>query len=119
MADSKKPVIIFDDFTTSFHWVDFQFKVKSSAMKILTPNSENDCFYYIFTAMQTISYTPSEHSRQWISRYSQFTIPFPCLEEQQKIADFLSEYDTAIQAAKDELAKWQEMKKGLLQQMFV
>ena len=41
------------------------------------------------------------------------------LEEQQKIADFLSEYYTAIQAAKDELAKWQEMKKGLLQQMFV
>ena len=43
----------------------------------------------------------------------------PCLEEQQKIADFLSEYDTAIQAAKEELEKWQELKKGLLQQMFV
>ncbi|MBR3646573.1 MAG: restriction endonuclease subunit S, partial [Lachnospiraceae bacterium] len=41
------------------------------------------------------------------------------IEEQQKIADFLSEYDTAIQAAKDELAKWQDMKKGLLQQMFI
>ncbi|WP_220106547.1 restriction endonuclease subunit S domain-containing protein [Helicobacter monodelphidis] len=36
-ADKKKPVIIFDDFTTSFHWVDFDFKVKSSAMKILYP----------------------------------------------------------------------------------
>ena len=119
IADSNKPVIIFDDFTTSFHWVDFQFKVKSSAMKILTPNSKDICFYYIFTAMQTISYIPKEHSRQWISRYSQFTIPYPCLEEQQKIADFLSEYDTAIQAAREELEKWQELKKGLLQQMFV
>ena len=34
-ASQENPVIIFDDFTTSFHWVDFDFKVKSSAMKML------------------------------------------------------------------------------------
>ena len=34
-ASKEDPVIIFDDFTTSFHWVDFDFKVKSSAMKML------------------------------------------------------------------------------------
>ena len=38
-ASKESPVIIFDDFTTSFHWVDFPFKVKSSAMKILYPKS--------------------------------------------------------------------------------
>ena len=38
-ASKENPCIIFDDFTTSFHWVDFPFKVKSSAMKILVPNS--------------------------------------------------------------------------------
>ena len=43
----------------------------------------------------------------------------PCLEEQQKIADFLSAYDEAISYAKQELDKWKELKKGLLQQMFV
>lgn len=43
----------------------------------------------------------------------------PCLEEQQKIADFLSAYDEAIRYAKQELDKWKELKKGLLQQMFV
>lgn len=37
-ASKKNPVIIFDDFTTSYHWVDFNFKVKSSAMKMLRPN---------------------------------------------------------------------------------
>ena len=42
-----------------------------------------------------------------------------CLEEQQKIADFLSAYDEAISGAKQELEKWKELKKGLLQQMFV
>lgn len=49
----------------------------------------------------------------------QFPIPIPCLEEQQKIADFLTAFDDAIRYAKQELAKWKELKKGLLQQMFV
>ena len=42
----------------------------------------------------------------------------PCPEEQQKIADFLATYDEAISCAKQELDKWKELKKGLLQQMF-
>ena len=37
-ASKDNPVIIFDDFITSFHWVDFDFKVKSSAMKMLKPS---------------------------------------------------------------------------------
>lgn len=48
-----------------------------------------------------------------------FSIKTPCLEEQRKIADFLSAYDEAISYAKQELDKWKELKKGLLQQMFV
>ena len=43
----------------------------------------------------------------------------PCLEEQRLIADFLSDFDEAIAAAKKELELWKELKKGLLQQMFV
>ena len=46
LASKDKPVIIFDDFTTSFHWVDFNFKVKSSAMKLLTPCSDCINFRY-------------------------------------------------------------------------
>lgn len=46
-------------------------------------------------------------------------VKVPSLPEQQKIADFLTSYDEAITAAKQELAKWKELKKGLLQQMFV
>ena len=40
------PVIIFDDFTTSVQYVDFPFKVKSSAMKILTANNANLKYLY-------------------------------------------------------------------------
>ena len=47
------------------------------------------------------------------------SIPIPCLEEQKLIADFLSEFDDVIAAAKKELELWKELKKGLLQQMFV
>lgn len=43
----------------------------------------------------------------------------PSLPEQRKIADCLASMDEVIRKAKDELAKWQELKKGLLQQMFV
>lgn len=46
-------------------------------------------------------------------------LEFPSLPEQQKIADCLSALDTVIQKQKETLEKWQELKKGLLQQMFV
>ena len=48
-----------------------------------------------------------------------FKFRVPCLEEQRLIANFLSNFDEAIAAAKKELELWKELKKGLLQQMFV
>ena len=50
---------------------------------------------------------------------SNLIFEFPYIEEQQKIAGFLSAYDEAISYSKQELDKWKELKKGLLQQMFV
>ena len=46
-------------------------------------------------------------------------ISLPCLEEQQKIADFLSSIDNKIDNLATELEDLKEFKKGLLQQMFV
>ena len=46
-------------------------------------------------------------------------LQFPCLAEQQKIADCLSSLDDVIEKQKATLAAWEELKKGLLQQMFV
>ena len=48
-----------------------------------------------------------------------FKIKCPCLAEQQKIADCLSSLDEVIEKQKATLAAWEELKKGLLQQMFV
>jgi type I restriction enzyme S subunit len=89
------PVIIFDDFTTSFHWVDFNFKVKSSAMKILKPKRTDDfSFRFIYYAMKCIQFKPQDHARHWISKYSLFEIPFPPLPIQQEIVSILDKFTT-------------------------
>lgn len=101
-ADKNNPTIIFDDFTTSFHWVDFDFKVKSSAMKMLRPKSTfNGSFKYVYYAMECIPFDAVNHTRHWISKYSQFEIPFPHIEVQEeivKILDRFAEYAAELQA---------------------
>ncbi|MDO5556648.1 MAG: restriction endonuclease subunit S [Clostridia bacterium] len=92
IASKKEPTIIFDDFTTGFHWVDFGFKVKSSAMKILRPINENVNFRYIYYAMSCIKFEPGTHTRHWISIYSQLTVPVPPLEVQCEIVRILDDF---------------------------
>ncbi|WP_367748168.1 restriction endonuclease subunit S [Helicobacter pylori] len=92
-ASKNAPVIIFDDFTTATQWVDFPFKVKSSAMKILFSKNPTINIRFIFFYMQTIPYNISgEHTRQWISRYSQLEVPIPPLEIQQEIVKILDQF---------------------------
>lgn len=97
-ASKKNPVIIFDDFTTSYHWVDFNFKVKSSAMKMLRPKPDFDgLFKYVLYAMGEIHYSPQDHARQWISQYSKFKIPVPHPRVQEEIVKVLDAF-TALEA---------------------
>ena len=93
-ASIENPVIIFDDFTTSFHWVDFNFKVKSSALKIikLKESNENDVFRFIYFAMKCIWYKPQDHARHWISKYSKFKVPTPDEPIQQEIVKILDTF---------------------------
>jgi len=77
-ASQDDPVIIFDDFTTAFKWVDFSFKAKSSAMKMLTSKSSSlTDLRFLYYAMQAVRYKPQDHARQWIGIYSDFRVPFP------------------------------------------
>ena len=84
---SESPVIIFDDFTTANKWVDFDFKVKSSAMKMITSSDEDKVFLkYIYYWLNTL---PSElvdgdHKRQWIGTFTEKRIPIPCPENPKK-----------------------------------
>lgn len=54
-----------------------------------------------------------------LKNFKKLRLNIPHIEEQKKIASFLSTYDKKIEAEKKILADLQEMKKGLLQQLFV
>jgi len=79
------PVIIFDDFTTAIKLVDFPFKVKSSAMKILHSKKEKADIKFLFYMMKQIEFSTGTHKRYWISQYSKIKIPLPPLNFQKKI----------------------------------
>lgn len=91
---SQSPVIIFDDFTTANKWVDFDFKAKSSAMKMITSADENKfSIKYLYYWLNTL---PSElvegdHKRQWISNYSNKRVPIPCPGNPQKSLEIQAE----------------------------
>jgi type I restriction enzyme S subunit len=112
------PVIIFDDFTTATQFVDFPFKAKSSAMKILKAK-ENINIKFVYEAMQNLMFEVGGHGRHWISIYSNLYIDLPTLPEQTKIANFLTAVDEKIKLVSNQIQDNQEYKKGLLQQMFV
>ena len=80
----KGPCIIFDDFTTSVHYVDFPFKVKSSAMKILTTKS-NANIKYCYYLLLSLSKMPPNHKRQWISTTSEKSYVLPSMDKQISI----------------------------------
>ena len=103
-ASKENPVIIFDDFTTSFHWIDFDFKVKSSAMKMLRLKpemSDKIDFRYVYFMMRNIDYKPYDHTRQWIDKYSKFEINIPEINIQKDIAkklDYFTELNAELNA---------------------
>ncbi len=111
------PVIIFDDFTTDKKYVDFPFKVKSSAIKILKQKGD-DNLKLIFELMNKISLDAKEHKRYYISEYQNLSILLPKPDEQEKIAECLSSLDEVITAQGDRLNGLKDYKRGLMQQLF-
>ena len=87
---TKLPCIIFDDFTTNSKFVDFQFKVKSSAMKILQVRAAAEV-KYVAMFMSITRLIGDTHKRYWISEYSKIKIPLPPLAEQKRIVKKIEE----------------------------
>ena len=85
-ATNDNKVIIFDDFTTASRLVDFNFKVKSSAMKILHISDESKFdIEYMYYLLQTINIIVDTHKRFWISEYAPLIVRIHTYDEQIRI----------------------------------
>lgn len=118
-ASRENPVIIFDDFTTASHLVDFDFKVKSSAMKILELKNDEDNIYLVYNILKNIYYTPQGHERHWISKFSDFNILIPNITEQEAIGSFFQDLDKVIAKQEEKVNQLKESKQTLLRKMFI
>lgn len=111
------PVIIFDDFTTSVQFVDFPFKVKSSAMKLLK-NTEQADIKYCYYLLKFLQHTPENHKRQWLSATSQNTVELPTIEEQKNIVKKLDKILEVIDNQNKQLELLDEAIKARFVEMF-
>ena len=118
----KLPVIIFDDFTTAIQYVNFKFKVKSSAMKILTANQRLVLPKYIFYRMQMSNFDHGTHKRYWIQHCSKIKILIPPISEQEKIIASLeeafSQLDSVTNMLKQTLQQTESLRRSILQKAF-
>lgn len=112
------PTIIFDDFTTEFKYVDFPFKVKSSAMKMLELKSAEYDIKFLYYLMQTLNFNSTEHKRYWISKYSKQKVNVPPLAEQKQIAAILDAADSLRQKDQQLIEHYTALSQSLFLEMF-
>ena len=96
------PCIIFDDFTTDSKLVDFPFKVKSSAMKILKVTDDIE-IEYVAMFMSITRLIGDTHKRYWISEYSKLCIPIPPRKEQKRIINVVKVMFEKLDAIMEDL----------------
>ena len=112
------PVIIFDDFTTATKFVDFRFKAKSSAMKMLLPRTKDVSLHYIFSLMQMIDFPLGDHKRHWIGEYQYLDIAVPSSSDEQVAnSKALSDMNSEIGLLDRKLNKTKQLKQGMMQEL--
>ena len=119
---TKLPVIIFDDFTTATQYVNFQFKVKSSAMKILHINTALVDPKFIFYRLQVIDFDHNTHKRYWIQQYSKIKVKIPSLSVQLRIVarieELFSQLDAGVETLKKTKAQLAVYRQAVLKEAF-
>jgi len=116
------PTIIFDDFTTATQFVDFAFKVKSSAMKILVPTNKLVNMKFLYNCIQVNQVRNDTHKRYWISVYAKKKILLPPLAEQHailaKTEELFSDLDNGIANFKKAQAQLKIYRQAVLKKAF-
>jgi type I restriction enzyme S subunit len=113
----KGKCIILDDFTMDLKFVDFPFKVKSSAIKILTAKKGVN-LRFIYEYLSVLKLTSSEHKRHYISEIEPMYVSLPEIDIQNNTANVLSILDNKINLEIQRYGLLIKQKKYLLQQMF-
>lgn len=108
------PAIIFDDFTMDNKYVDFPFKVKSSAIKILKQKNSKINLRFVFEKMQLFNIIIGQHKRNYISEYQFLTMDMPSIKEQNAITNIIVTADEEIRALEKRLMILKDQKKYLL-----
>lgn len=108
-ATKSNPIILFDDFTTNCKYVDFKFKVKSSAAKILRLKGNNANLKYLYYCLKSIVYDTSSHKRYWISQYSKFKINLPDIIYQNNIVSKIEKIEELISIKEKQINKIKEL----------
>ena len=111
----EKESIIFDDFTLDLKYINFPYKIKSSAIKILTSLEDN--LFFIYNSIIIKKLIPNGHNRHYISYVQNLPISIPSLLEQQKIAHFFSLLDKQIKLWERKLELYELKKKYFLNRL--
>lgn len=111
--------IILDDFTLDCKYVDFPFKVKSSAIKILTVKNSYS-LRYVYEYLNYLNLETTEHKRHYISEIEPMMIAYPT--DKKKIDDFnnmMSSLESKIEIENKYLQSLLAQKSYLLSNMFI
>ena len=114
----KGDSIIFDDFTMDMKYTNFNYKVKSSAIKILTAKGNND-LRFLYELLLSLNLKSEEHKRHYISIVQELDVKIPSVEVQKSISSKLELVDNKILFEEKFLNNLTKLKKGFMQSMFV
>ena len=114
----KGACIIFDDFTMDAKYVSFPFKVKSSAIKILTAKP-NVNLRFMFEYLSYWELKSEEHKRHYISEISPLVIELPSKEKQNIIALLMTSLNNKLTIEEKAKIRYEVQKGYLLSQMFI
>ena len=114
----KGDCIIFDDFTLDCKYVDFPFKVKSSAIKILTAKNK-ELLRYTFEFLKYLDLSTEEHKRHYIAETQNQDFILPTEQIVKTIAHIFSTLSVRMETAVKQRNVFEKQKQYLLRQMFI
>ena len=118
-ASEKCPVIIFDDFTCDIKFVDFPFKVKSSALKILRSRTDPSTLKFVYEMMKLTIPLSNNHKRHWISETSHLAYAMPSTNDQVSISKLSTLIDKIMQSQRQEICLLRQILSTIYNYWFV